>query len=230
MMRVELEAAYILHSRPYRENSRLVYALTEQYGVVHMISRGSNKKGNNNLQPFMKLHLSWSGSSDLMSLNKVEYDSSSYTSNFRAQVQCFYMHELIIKLIPVMSPAPELFSLYESSIKEMTQNPHDEAVLRRFELQLLAIMGHPLQLKFDYINDEQIVDDGIYRYDPDLGPTRVNESGSRWNMVTGLLLNQLDIQHLTIQNQSQAKIFLRGLMQHYLQGKPLMTRRLLKVN
>ena len=27
----------------------------------------------------------------------------------------------------------------------------------------------------------------------------------------------------------QAKVFLRGLLQHYLRGKPLMTRQLLKV-
>lgn len=229
-MRVELEPSYILHTRAYRETSMLVYALTYQHGIVHMISRGARKKGNNNLQPFTKMYLSWSGKGDLVSLNKIEHDSSSYTNNFRAQVQCFYIHELIMKLIPSMSPAPELFGLYEDTLRAMIKAPQDEKVLRQFELQLLSIMGHPLQMKFDYINDELINNDIMYRYDPDMGPTQVVDNSGRWNIVEGSLLNQLEENKFTRENLPQAKKFLRGVMQHYLQGKPLMTRRLLKVN
>ena len=229
-MRIELEPSYILHTRPYRETSMLVSALTEQYGIVHMISKGARKKGSNNLQPFTKMYLSWSGKGDLVSLNKIEHECSSYTSNFRAQVQCFYMHELIIKLIPTMSPAPELFHLYESSLKSMIKRPRDEKILRQFEIQLLTIMGHPLQMEFDYISDEHIKDDSIYRYDPDMGPTLVTSSSDRWNIVTGILLNQLSMNIFSDENLPQAKKFLRGIMQHYLHGKPLMARRLLKVN
>lgn len=232
-MRVELEPSYILHVRPYRETSMLVYALTEQYGVVHMVCRGARKKGHNNLQPFTRMQLSWSGNGDLVSLNKIEHESSSYTSDFRAQVQCFYMHELIMKLIPSMSPAPELYYLYEESLKAMIKNPLDESVLRYFEMQLLAIMGHPLQLKFDYMNDDKISESRVYRYDPDLGATQIADNihnNKHWNTVTGVLLSQLENEHLTKANLAQAKIFLRGMMQHYLHGKPLMTRQLLKVN
>ena len=45
-MRVELEPSYILHARPYRETSMIVYALTEHHGIVHMVSKGARKKGN----------------------------------------------------------------------------------------------------------------------------------------------------------------------------------------
>ncbi len=229
-MRIELEPSYILHTRPYRETSLLVYVLTEQHGIVHMVSKGARKNGHNSLQPFTKMYLSWSGKGELVSLNKVEHESSHYTRNFRAQVQCFYLHELIMKLIPSMSPAPELFYLYESSLTAMIESPNDEKILRHFEMQLLAIMGHPLQMRFDYINDESIKDDRIYRYDPDLGPTQVVDISSHWNLISGQLLNQLEANILSSDNLSQAKMFLRGIMQHYLQGKPLMTRRLLKVN
>ena len=229
-MRVELEPSYILHTKPYRETSMLVYALTEQHGIVHMVSKGARKKGNNNLQPFTKMYLSWSGRGDLVSLNKIEHESSNYTSNFRAQVQCFYLHELIMKLIPSMSPAPELFHLYESSLREMIQDPRDESVLRRFEIHLLAIIGHPLQLRFDYVNDQEIVKDALYRYDSDMGPTQVVDPGKHWNIVSGALLSDLENNNFSKENLPSAKIFLRGMMQHYLQGKPLMARRLLKVN
>ena len=118
-MRVDLEPAYVMHTRPYRETSMIVYALTEQHGVVHMVSRGARKKGNNNLQPFTKMYLSWSGRGDLVTLTKIEHEHSRYTNNFRAQVQCFYLHELILKLIPKLSPAPELFDLYEYTLDSM---------------------------------------------------------------------------------------------------------------
>ena len=82
MMRVDLEPAYVIHTRPYRETSMIVYALTEQHGIVHMVSRGARRKGNNNLQPFTKMYLSWSGSGDLVSLTKIEHEHSRYTNNF----------------------------------------------------------------------------------------------------------------------------------------------------
>ncbi len=229
-MRVELEPSYVLHSRPYRETSMIIYALTQQYGVVHMVSRGARKKGNNNLQPFTKMHLSWSGRGDLVSLTKIEHEHSRYTSNFRAQVQCFYLHELILKLIPKLSPAPELFELYEYSLNYMINNPADEYVLRNFEIRLLAIMGHPLQLRYDYINDEEIQEQLLYRYDPDLGPTHTTLKQAQWNVVTGKLLKELEKNNLTAESLPEAKKFLRGIVGHYLQGKPLMARRLLKVN
>ena len=229
-MRVELESSYVLHSRPYRETSMIIYALTEQHGVVHMVSRGARKKGNNNLQPFTKMYLSWSGRGDLVSLTKIEHEHSRYTSNFRAQVQCFYLHELILKLIPRLSPAPELFELYEHTLDCMTTNPADEYVLRHFEIRLLAIMGHPLQLRYDYINDEEIQGQLLYRYEPDLGPTQVTQKQMQWNVMTGKLLERLENDNLTDDSLHDAKIFLRGMVRHYLQGKPLMTRRLLKVN
>ena len=228
-MRVELEPAYILHARPYRETSLLIYALTGQHGIVHMIFKGARKKGSRVLQPFAKMLLSWSGRGDLLTLTKFEYESSNYTRDFRAQVQCFYLHELILKLIPNRSPAPELFHLYEETLRAMLKDPRREEVLRRFELNLLAIMGHPLQLKFDYKNDALIKACLFYRYEPELGPTQCDHKPHQWNIVSGSLLHCLDTDDLSQDCLPPAKIFLRGLIQYYLHGRPLMTRQLLRV-
>ena len=227
--RVELEPAFILHTRPYRETSMLVYALTCHYGIVHMISRGAKKKGNNLLQPFVKMNLSWTGRSELVNLNKVELEYSRYSRNFRAQVQCFYLHELMMRLMPKMSPAPELFQLYESTLNAIIESPFREDVLREFELQLLNIIGHPLQLKFDYRDEQKISLEQFYQYEPDVGPTKCIESRTQWNVVSGELICALDSHDFNKAILPQAKIFLRGLLQHYLRGKPVMTRQLLKV-
>ena len=229
-MRVELEPSYILHTRPYRETSMIVYALTEQHGIVHMVSRGARKKGHSLLQPYTKMQLSWSGKNELVSLSKIELEHTKYTRNFRAHVQCFYLHELILKLIPRSSPSPELFYLYETTLELMAKNPKSEEVLRYFELQFLSILGHPLQLKYDYMNDRDIEDHIVYRYDPEHGPTQCEINAKQWNIVVGSVLRSLEKNQLSNETLSGAKIFLRGLLKYYLQGKPLVTRQLLKVN
>ncbi len=228
-MRTELEPSFVMHSRPHRETSVLVYALTEQHGIVHIICKGAKRKGNNSLQPFTKMYLSWSGRGELVTLTKIELEYSKYTRNFRAHVQCFYIHELILRLMPKMSPAPELFYLYEHTLDSMIKFPMREDVLRSFEMQLLNIIGHPLQLRFDYENDQEIKKDLYYRYEPDLGPSQCAANHSHWNIVTGALLRSLDAHDYSVKMLPQAKVFLRGLIQHYLRGRPLMTRQLLKV-
>lgn len=228
-MRIELEPSFILHTRPYRETSLLVYALTEQHGIVHMISRGAKRKGNNILQPFVKMSISWFGRGDLFTLTKIESGHSNYTRNFRAHVQCFYLHELILRLMPKMSPAPELFHLYEHTLNAIIKYPMHEDVLRAFEIQLLHIIGHPLQLKYDFKNDQKIESDQMYRYEPELGPCRCIANDSQWNVVSGELLTALDRHDFSQAILPQAKVFLRGLLQYHLRGKPLMTRQLLKV-
>lgn len=231
-MRVELEPAYILHTRAYRETSLLVYALTQQHGVMHMVCRGARKKGLHLLQPFVKMHLTWSGNSDLVSLNKYESEKSHYRNDFRTHIQCFYLHELILGLVPKMSPETELFDLYEHTLDAMIAHPKDEAVLRLFELQLLDIIGHPLQLEHDVTTQQLISATAYYRYQPGIGASEVSiqQSSGRfpWDIVSGHVLIQLDKQALPEQDWSQAKSFLRGLIKYYMDGKPIMTRQLLK--
>ncbi|MEM8843480.1 MAG: DNA repair protein RecO [Pseudomonadota bacterium] len=228
-MRIELEPSYILHTRPYRETSLLVYALTEHHGLMHMVCRGARKKSAQ-LQPFMKMYMTWSGRGELVSLNKFELDKSTYTRDFRAHVQCFYLHELILALIPKMSPEPELFNLYEETLKLITEFPCREEILRKFELQILSISGHPLQLKFDHNNDLEIEDHKHYRYEPDLGPTHCVTTLTGWDVVSGKVLRCLDEYDFHAEILPQAKIFLRGLIKYHLQGKPIMARQLLRVS
>jgi len=232
-MRVELEPAYILHTRPYRETSLLVYALTQEHGLMHMICRGARKKGSHQLQPFIKMQLSWAGKGELVTLTKYELEKSSYRNDFRTHIQCFYLHELILALIPKMSPAPELFELYEQTLVGMTAAPHNEAVLRIFEIQLLTIIGHPLQLEYDCRTEQTLLAEAEYLYQPDNGPTQISTASSSsaqpggWNRVSGHLLLQLQQHQLAKQDWPQAKSFLRGLIKYYLDGKPIMTRQLL---
>ena len=229
-MRVDLEPAYILHTRAYRETSLLVYALTADHGVVHLISRASKKKNGNMIQPLIKCYLTWSGKGSLLSLNKIELEHSKYTRNFRSHVQCLYIHELLLRLVPEHSPAPELFDLYELTLEKMLKSPNDESCLRLFELELLGIIGHPLQLDFDYQNNLAVDAGRDYRYVPDAGPVLCTASSQHWDSIRGCTLLAMAAADFQTENLPAMKRFLRGLLEFYLRGKPVLTRQLFKVN
>ena len=100
-MRVECEEAFVLHSRPYRETSRLVDIFTRHYGRFRVVARGSRggsaRKRSLNLMPFTLLQLSWSGQSELKNLMAAE--SVAATPFFRGKTlySGFYLNELMIR-------------------------------------------------------------------------------------------------------------------------------------
>jgi DNA repair protein RecO (recombination protein O) len=61
-MRLTLEPSYVLHSRPYRESSLLLEALSRAHGRVGLVARGARSarsRWKSVLQPFRPLLLSW---------------------------------------------------------------------------------------------------------------------------------------------------------------------------
>ena len=75
MKRVQLDEAYVLHRRAYRETSFLLEIFSKSHGRVSLIARGARKERSQTqglLQPFIPLLLSWAGSGELMTLTQVE--------------------------------------------------------------------------------------------------------------------------------------------------------------
>ena len=74
--RVVLEPAFVLHSRAYRDSSLLVELLTMRFGRLTVIARGvRNRKSRiiGSLALFSPLLVSFSGKTDLQTLQQVEY-------------------------------------------------------------------------------------------------------------------------------------------------------------
>ena len=73
--RVDASAAYVLHSRPYRETSLLVDLFTLEQGKISAVARGARRAGSRmraTLQPFQSLHMGWQGRSELKNLSQAE--------------------------------------------------------------------------------------------------------------------------------------------------------------
>jgi DNA repair protein RecO (recombination protein O) len=186
---------YVLHRRPYRENSQIVDLFCEKQGRFSILHR-VNKK-NPALQPFTPYQMQFSGRGDLRYSQHVDIvyppiyssmDSFAHGSSpgvlslseplIKGQslkgrnLYCgFYLNELIIRLTWKGEPQPELYKVYQQTLQGLLQLENDmqsEPLLRRFEFHLLAVMGY----QYNWQQDSEYRDiqaDQFYSFDPSLG-------------------------------------------------------------
>lgn len=146
--RVEGQAAYVLHTRAYRDTSAIVELFSLEHGRVAAVSRGmrrANSKSKALLQPFVPLQVNWQGRNELKTLTLAE--STGYTGMLsgNALICALYANELLLKLLAVFDPHPKLFVYYQYLINSLLENDI-EVALRIFERQLLISIGYGADL------------------------------------------------------------------------------------
>ncbi len=148
--RVTLHPVFILHTRPFRDTSLLVDALTTEYGRISVLARGvrtARTPLRGILQPFVPLLMSWSGKGELVSMSKVEAVGLPYSLQGKALISGFYLNELIMRLLHRYDPHPILYDAYQQALLGLQQKTTIELVLRLFEKCLLKELGYGLQLE-----------------------------------------------------------------------------------
>jgi len=141
--------AFVLHSRPYRENQQLVDLLTETDGKVSALvyvgqSKRSIKKGL--IQPFLPLRLQLKGQGHFKQIAQIDSTSRSFSLIKHSLYSAFYLNELLIRLLTEHLPCQKLFSQYEMTIAALSKGEEIAPQLRVFELSLLEELG----LSFDF--------------------------------------------------------------------------------
>lgn len=173
MTRFDLQPAYVLHQRPYRNTSLLLEIFSRDQGRLGLVARGARKGARAALlQPFMALNMSWTLRDDLGTLVDVERRARPAPAMQGEALICgFYLNELLMRLCHRHDPQTELFQAYEQGLAELSL-AGPEAALRRFELQLLNSLGYGLQLDADSDDGEPIEAGQVYCYRPESGPVR----------------------------------------------------------
>ncbi|MCB1668669.1 MAG: DNA repair protein RecO [Porticoccaceae bacterium] len=237
-MRVECEEAFVLHSRPYRETSRLVDIFTRHYGRFRVVARGSRggsaRKRSLNLMPFTLLQLSWSGQSELKNLMAAE--SVAATPFFRGKTlySGFYLNELMIRLLAEHDPHEGLFDHYRESIQQLASEENLEILLRQFEMRLLNEIGYELVVDVDVVSGEPVHANASYRYDAILGGVEqvfsAVQPGSlqrQMELFSGRsLLSIAGNELMEPEVLSDAKRLLRLALKPHLGDRPLQSRKL----
>ncbi len=170
-MALELSAAWMLHSRPYKESSLLAEFLVEGVGRVPMVVKGARKPRSLHaslLQPFCQVMVSWRGQGELKSLTAIEPETSLRLTG-KSLFCGFYINELILRTVIAGQPSEGLIELYTVVIHKLAEAVALEPLLRFFELELLELMGYLPSLQQDTLTGLNLTPENKYHFQPGTG-------------------------------------------------------------
>jgi DNA repair protein RecO (recombination protein O) len=172
----EPQPAYVLHARPYRETSLLLELLTLNDGRAGAIARGVRGARGQPLraalQPLQPLAVTLRGRGELPLLAGAEVQGTAAALAGDALMAAFYVNELLVRLTPRGDPMPALFWRYATLLGELAGAPLGWS-LRRFERDLLDLLGYALQIELEADGRTPLRADAWYRYDSDRGAVPV---------------------------------------------------------
>lgn len=229
-MATELQPAYILHTRPYRDTSMLVDFFTPTYGRVTAVARGvrSRKTPKRNLlNPFTRLLISFQGKTDLKLLTHFEAEGTHFTLSAKHLFSGFYLNELLVRLLPELDSHPDIYALYEQSLYALNAQQDLEPVLRYFEFQLLHELGYGIHFEIDAKTGLELSDTSHYCLDTSLGFYAAEFDVPIHHQFSGLHLRAIAAHDFSLAEVKQtAKRISRILLKPLLGTKPLMSREL----
>ena len=158
VLRVLETPGYVLHATAWRETSLIVQAFSRDHGWVSMVAKGA-KRPHSVLRPalsvFQPLLLSWTGSGEVKTLTRAEC-AGVHALPGAAMMSCWYMNELLFRLLPREDPHPGLFDAYVIALQRLAQGQAAAGALRRFEWILLKETGYGLDAEEPDFDDLQI--------------------------------------------------------------------------
>ena len=232
--RVQLQPAYVLHHRPYRDTSRILELFTRDYGRVSVFARGARgaRKGGaalaSSLQPFNRVLVSWSGKGEAGQLTGAEFDGGMSTLPPDRLVSGFYLNELLLKLFARHDSHPDVFSLYDATLGALKTDSDGVRSLRLFEKRLLDAIGYGLALERDVELGRPLDAAYAYRYRLEQGAMRIDgvaEGAGIFSGRTLLAVAREDFSDPAV--CAEARALLRAALDRCLEGKELRTREVL---
>ncbi len=155
--RVHETPGYVLHATAWKETSLIVQAFSRDHGWVSMVAKGA-KRPHSVLRPalslFQPLLLSWTGASEIKTLTRAEC-AGVHGLQGPAMMSCWYMNELMFRLLPREDPHPGLFDAYVIALQQLAAGQTAAGALRKFEWTLLKETGYGLDQKPPDFDDAQ---------------------------------------------------------------------------
>ncbi|MBN1008514.1 DNA repair protein RecO [Amphritea pacifica] len=224
---VEAQAAYVLHTRPYRETSLLVDLFTLEQGRVSAVVKGGRSPRSRMramMQPFTPLQVSWRGRHELKTLIQAEAVASPMFLKGSALICGLYVNELLERLLQPSDPHPRLYVYYQYVLNELLAASDIELALRTFEQQLLQQLGY----QFDV---QQCMPEVVYRYEPSQGfiaVAQITETLKPFCFSGEQLLGIVAEQYHRPEIRRAAKRLMRLALETLLGHRPLRSRELLQ--
>lgn len=232
MQKAQLQPAYVLHSRPFRESSQLLELLTRDFGRVGAVARGARgakSRWRGVLQPFRPLLVSFSRRSELATLTAVDQVAAPPALAGEALYCGLYLNELTLRLLLRDDPHDEVFEQYRQALGALVDGETLQTALRLYEKQLLDATGFGLILDREAGSDRPLDPEARYDYQPDRGPVRVSASArERAGFVTGQVLQALDAGYIDPADWPALRHLMRRVLKRQLGERPLASEALFR--
>jgi len=241
--RADLQAAFVLHHRAFRDTSVIADLLTPNYGRVSVVARGARSAKSRRralLQPFRPLLASWTGRSELMTLTTLEESGQALTLTGTALAYAYYITELAMRLVPVGQANVELFASYSQTLQALAKPDADvtglqgESLLRGFELELLDALGLLPDFSSCDVENHEIDVSQSYQFDPHAGQATLGVTATSSVAVSGRALLAMHARDFYIDAVPDATLLLeakrvmRQLLRVHLGPQPLKSRQVFK--
>lgn len=225
MQKVQLQPAYVLHARPFRESSQLLELLTRDAGRIGLVARGSRgakSRWRGTLQPFRPLLVSWSRRGELGTLTDASQVAAPPPLLGESLYCGLYINELTLRLLIRDDPHPEVFEQYRATLGGLVDGDALQSILRLYEKQLLDATGFGLILDHEHGSSQPLRRDAWYDYQPERGPVRVSDSAQgREGVVPGSALLALDAGEVEAEHWRALRQMMRRVLRLRLGDKPL---------
>jgi DNA repair protein RecO (recombination protein O) len=233
-MRVNLQPAYVLHGRPYRDTSLLLEVFTAEHGRISLVGRGARRRSRGGssgalLQPFIPLLLSFSGRGELKTLTATEAAAPAVLLAGERLFSALYLNELLLRLLHRNDPHPELFAAYGEALQALASAEQLEGVLRRFEFRLLDELGYRVDLAVDGHSGEAVREECWYTYQADQGLVRRSGAGNPSQPAfSGADLLRIAAGQYDGEARPAARRLMRQVLAGHLGSTPLKSRELFR--
>lgn len=220
------QEAFILHTRPFKDNQLIVELLTQQSGKVSAVvytgkTQKSNKKGL--LQPFLPLQVVLKGKGQLKNLSRIETSQRSYALTGNYVFSGFYLNELIVRLLGEHIECPELFQQYKKSLQSLAAQEPVELNLRTFELTLLDELGQSFDFNNVFESQESFF---YYILEEGFVPAVTKQTLLKYRREHLLAIAEQRFEDEQVLRTF--KLLMRQVINNLLGGKPLNSRKLFK--
>ena len=221
-----MQAAYVLHTRRYGDSSLIAELLTREDGRIACVAKGAlrSRKSGLCVELFRPLLVILRGRGEVLTLSGAEPAGLPLTLKGRRLYCGLYLNELLYRLTARADACPGLYDDYVQTIGLLAGTSSVEPLLRSFEVRMLSHLGIGLTLERDN-SGQPVVAGYSYRYDVESGP--VAAAGDSPDVVDGETLLALhSAQFNDTRVMKQARLLMRRIIDHHLEGRPLNSRQL----
>lgn len=230
--RLEDQPAFILHSYPFRETSLLLEVFSRHHGRLPVVARGARRPRSTLrglLMNFQPLRLAWFGKGEVRTLHAAEWQGGQPQLQGTALLCGFYLNELLLNLMARDDAHENLFDYYQQTLQRLAHEQDHAATLRCFEKHLLQELGYALLLEYEADSGKPIIAGAQYRYVIERGALPESADAPEGLTVLGKTLQDIAADdYRDPLSARQGKQLMRMLLNHYLAGKVLHTRELIR--